>query len=89
MQYETETETRRDFKTKSNYSRVPYRRSPTLPPPFTPLSPPLLIIFLIFLHPEHSYSSLQSINYWEKFRNQKNFLKQYTYAYFFVISQKK
>ena len=50
--------------------------------------PPPLINFLIFFHPGHSYSNPLPINYWGKFPNQTNFLKQYTCADFFAISQK-
>ena len=81
MEYETEIKTWREkttnFKTKRNYPGVPNR-----------YPPPLLINFLIFFRPGHSYSNLQPINYWEKFPKQKNFLKQYTYANLFPISQK-
>ena len=51
-------------------------------------SPPPLINFLIFFHPGHPCSNPPPINYWGKFPNQTNFLKQYTYADFFAISQK-
>ena len=54
-----------------------------VPPTPTPAN-----YFLIFFHPGHSYSNLLPINYWEKFPNQKNVLKQYSYADFFAIAQK-
>ena len=50
--------------------------------------PPLLINFLIFFQPRHSYSNSPSINYWGKYTIETNFLKQYTCADLFVISQK-
>ena len=50
--------------------------------------PPLLINFLIFFHPGHSYSNPPTINCWGKFPTETNFLKQYTCADLFAISQK-
>ena len=41
-----------------------------------------------FFHLEHSFFPQPPISYWQKFPTQKNFLKQYTYADFFAISQK-
>ena len=69
---------------KVDYSWVPNRRSPSP-------CPLLLINFSIFfqdiLIPILPLSPL--INYSRKFSDQTNFLKQYTYADFFAISQKK
>ena len=50
--------------------------------------PPLLINFSIFFQPGHSYSNPPTINYWGKFPTETNFLKQYTCADLFAISQK-
>ena len=50
--------------------------------------PPLLINFLNFFHPGHSYPNPLPINYWGKFPTETNFLKQYPCAEFFAISQK-
>ena len=50
--------------------------------------PPLLINFSIFFHPGHSYYNPSTINYWGKFPTETNFLKQYTCADLFAISQK-
>ena len=52
----------------------------------TPLNPCLLIFQ--FPPPEQSYSNLLPINHWGKFAAQTNFLKQYSYADCFAISQK-
>ena len=72
MQYETDTKTKRGKTT--NFKTITLECVIDVLP---------LIIFFIFFHPGHSYSNLQPINYWEKFLNQKNFLKQYTHANFF------
>ena len=56
--------------------------------PIPPPKPPL-VNFSIFFRPGHSYSNPLPINYWAKFPTQTNFLKQYFYADFFAILQKK
>ena len=50
--------------------------------------PPLLINFLIFSTQDILIPTPSPINYWGKFPNQTNFLKQSPCAEFFAISQK-